>query len=86
MLRDDSVITSGTGLIVASRVVGYIYAEFNDDFHKTRIEMSRLMYINWSRKNPLFKGTIIFDDKIVNSRDAINLTVSKVKEYLGYTL
>ncbi|WP_064200084.1 DNA sulfur modification protein DndB [Brevibacillus brevis] len=81
-IRNQTVLTSGTGLIVASRIAGYIFKEFERDRYKT--ELQKLIQLDWSRDSNLFKGKMILDGKILNSRDAISKTFESVKEVLGY--
>jgi len=82
-IRSNSVITSGTGLVVAARVGGFILNEFDD----TNSELVNLFALDWTRANPLFNGRIIIgDQKILNSREAITATAIAIKKQLGYPL
>lgn len=81
-IREKSVITSGTGIIVLSRVAGYIFENFKEEY--CYHEINKLMQIDWSRDNKLFEGNIVLADKILNSREAIEVSVKAIKEYLGY--
>ncbi|MGP6151684.1 DNA sulfur modification protein DndB [Priestia flexa] len=82
-IRNNSVITSGTGIIVAARVGGFILKNF--PIEQARTELRNLFHMDWSRKNELFQGTIIGpEEKILNSRDAINSATKMVMTELGY--
>lgn len=81
-IREKSVITSGTGIIVLSRVAGYIFENFDEEHLYS--EINKLMQLNWSRDNKLFEGNIVLADKIINSREAIEVAVKTIKEQLGY--
>ena len=84
-VRQNSVITTGTGIIVASRVAGFIFASFNNK-EKQGEELQKLFSLDWSRSNPIFEGNIILNQKVLNSRDAIAATVVSIKMQLGYQL
>ncbi|PGC10611.1 DNA sulfur modification protein DndB [Bacillus wiedmannii] len=67
-IRNISLITSGTGIIVAARVANYIFN--SNDSEK---QLQNLFNLDWSRTSKIFQGTIIGSgQKILNSRDAIN--------------
>lgn len=82
-IRNASIITSGTGIIVAARVGGYILKEL--PLEDARTELRKLFQIDWSRKSRLFIGNIVgSDEKILNSRDAISSASNAVMMELGY--
>jgi DNA sulfur modification protein DndB len=81
-IREKSLITSGTGIIVLARVAGHIFENFEES--QVHNEINKLMNLDWSRENELFKGSIVAEDKILNSRGAIELAVNAVKRHLGY--
>lgn len=82
-IRNNSVITSGTGLVVAARVGGFIL----NGSHDVNSELVRLFALDWSRSNPLFNGRIVIgDQKILNSREAIATTSIALRQKLGYSL
>lgn len=84
-VRNSSVITSGTGIIVAARVGGYILGELSLEEGQARNELRKLFQIDWSRKNELFIGSIIgSEEKILNSRDSIAAATNAVMVELGY--
>ncbi|MFL0575021.1 DNA sulfur modification protein DndB [Priestia megaterium] len=84
-LRNNSVITSGTGIIVAARIGGFILGNLSLDEHQVREELTKLFTIDWSRKNSLFQGNIIgAQEKILNSRDAISSATKVLMLKLGY--
>ncbi|MED0973512.1 DNA sulfur modification protein DndB, partial [Bacillus paramycoides] len=81
--RNKSVITSGVGLIVASRVAGYIFNNFNET--QALIEIDRLMSFDWSRNNPVLIGRMVnSDQKLYTSRDALKTTAETIITELGY--
>lgn len=83
-LRNESMLTSGTGIIVIARLVGYIFNEYGTG--KAEKEIDRLMNYDWSRNNQTFKGKIINDNgKILNSREAINSTVDAIAREMGFS-
>jgi DNA sulfur modification protein DndB len=83
-IRNSAVITSGTGIVIAARVAGTIFARFEDK-ETAEIEIMRLLHeLDWSRKNKLFVGKVIIDEKILNSREAISSSVQSIKFMLGY--
>ncbi|RAS75193.1 hypothetical protein [Priestia endophytica] len=75
-LKYDSVITSGVGLIVASRVAKSIFDEYEQS-RKEHLELSilegaynsleLLMLFDWSRSNSFFKGKLVSEetDKLI---------------------
>lgn len=84
-IRNKSLITSGTGIIIASRVAGHIFENFIEG--EVLIEIRRLLQLDWSRSNPIFNGTVVVSgNKISNSREAISTAVAAVKKNLGYKL
>jgi DNA sulfur modification protein DndB len=84
-IRNASIITSGTGIIVAARVAGYILGELSLEEGQARNELRKLFQADWSRKSKLFIGNIIgAEEKILNSRDAINSATKAVMVELGY--
>ncbi|HDR7276600.1 TPA: DNA sulfur modification protein DndB [Bacillus paranthracis] len=94
-LKYDSVITSGVGLIVASRVAKSIFDEY-EQLRKDHLELSilegaynsleLLMLFDWSRSNSFFKGKLVSEesDKLITSRETIQITSEALKGYLGY--
>lgn len=94
-LKYDSVITSGVGLIVASRVAKSIFDEYEQS-RKDRLELSelegtyysleQLMLFDWSRSNSFFKGKLVSEesDKLITSRETIQITAEALKGHLGY--
>lgn len=83
VIRGKSIITSGTGIIVISRVAGYIFENFEESqFHS---EVVKLMDLDWSRDSKIFKGNIVSAEKILNSRGAIEIAVEGIKKHLGYS-
>jgi DNA sulfur modification protein DndB len=84
-IRNAAIITSGTGIIVAARVGGYILGELSLEEGQARTELRKLFQIDWSRKSRLFIGNIVgSNEKILNSRDAINSAANTVMVELGY--
>lgn len=70
-VRNLSLLTSGTGIIIASRTANLLFDK-SESPEKMIEYLKALFAIDWSRKNPLFAGTVVGqDDKILNSRDAI---------------
>lgn len=57
----------------------------NLPIEQARIALRNIFHLDWSRKNELFQGTIIGpEEKILNSRDAINSATKMVMIELGY--
>ncbi|GFZ69162.1 hypothetical protein PSE10B_56840 [Pseudomonas amygdali pv. eriobotryae] len=85
-IRNSSVITSGTGIIVAARVAGVILNKFHsEEKNKVQLELKKLFNLDWSRKSNLFTGNIVgAGEKILNSRDAINTATHVIIRELGY--
>lgn len=84
-IRNAGIITSGTGIIVAARVGGYILGELSLEDGQARTELRKLFQIDWSRKSRLFIGNIVgANEKIINSRDAISSATNAVMVDLGY--
>ncbi|AIC93174.1 DNA sulfur modification protein DndB [Shouchella lehensis] len=82
--RNQSLILTGTGIIIAARIAGYIFQNFETpDMEK---EIKRLFALDWSRENELFIGRVIVNEKVTNSRESIQSTVAALKENLGYQL
>ncbi|MCZ2260769.1 DNA sulfur modification protein DndB [Sporosarcina sp. G11-34] len=84
-IRSNSVLTNGTGIIVASRIAGYIFTQFDNKSEQER-ELGKLLSLDWTRSNHIFEGRILIDKKIVNSREAIAKAVAVIKMHLGYQL
>ncbi|PHC41329.1 DNA sulfur modification protein DndB [Bacillus toyonensis] len=83
-IRNEALISSGTGLIIASRVFGQALkkGEKNQDWINNVLQS--IIKFNWSRKNPDFMGSVITPDyKITNSRESINITYELVNEKIG---
>ncbi|MBP3040642.1 DNA sulfur modification protein DndB [Bacillaceae bacterium Marseille-Q3522] len=83
-IRNSSVITTGTGIIVASRIAGYIFTNFNEYQYQEKIQ--KLFSLDWSRNNSIFEGKIMVNQKILNSREAISSTVVALKVQLDFKL
>lgn len=84
-IRNAVIITSGTGIIVAARVGGFILGKLSLEEGQARTELRKLFQIDWSRKGKLFIGNIIgSEEKILNSRDAIASAANAVMRELGY--
>ncbi|MFP3888052.1 DNA sulfur modification protein DndB [Priestia filamentosa] len=85
-IRNTSLITSGTGVIVAARVGSFILNNFNTENGQARQELQNLFHLNWSRTSEIFQGSIIgAGQKILNSRDAIASATQAVMNELGYS-
>mgnify|MGYP001064784031 CR=1 FL=1 len=84
-IRNTSLITSGTGIIVAARAASYILNNFNLENGQARQELQNLFRIDWSRTSEIFQGSIVGSgQKILNSRDAISSATQAVMKKLGY--
>lgn len=89
LIRNDSLITSGTGIIIAARVGGYILnlldVQNEEEEKQARNELGRLFELNWSRNNETFYGNVVgSEQKIINSRDAIASAAKAIMTELGY--
>ncbi|MDX6154481.1 DNA sulfur modification protein DndB [Marinococcus sp. PL1-022] len=84
-IRNQYVITTGTGMVIASRIAGYIFSHYDHSSEQER-ELDRLFSYDWSRANKLFWGRVISNDKILNSRESIASTVANLKHDFGYEL
>lgn len=75
-VRNLSLLTSGTGIIVASRVANIIF-ESSPSKELVNQYLTALFAFDWSRNNPFFLGSIVGkDDKILNSRDSIQVATN----------
>jgi DNA sulfur modification protein DndB len=84
-IRNAAIITSGTGIIVAARVGGFIFGELSLEEGQARTELRKLFQLDWSRRSSLFIGNIVgAEEKILNSRDAISSAANAVMLELGY--
>lgn len=95
-IRNEAVITSGVGLIVASRVAKVIFDKYQELtktsehleqlLYEESTELEKLMSLDWSRSNSLFKGKLVSEDndKLLTSRETIQNTSEALKKYLGY--
>lgn len=79
-IRNSSVITSGTGLIVAARLANSIFKNLSEDVWEENINL--IMDYDWSRNNQVFKNKILIDQKILSSREAVSVTVDAIKKEL----
>ncbi|HDR4441261.1 DNA sulfur modification protein DndB [Bacillus thuringiensis serovar brasilensis] len=83
-IRNESLISSGTGLIIASRVFGQALVKGEKDQDWINNVLQSIIKFNWSRKNPDFMGGVITPDyKITNSRESINMTYELINEKIG---
>lgn len=83
-IRNKNVLTSGTGIIVAARVAGR-FVEIAENEQQLKGYFRQIAQFNWSRDNYVFLNNIIGDEnKILNSRDAINSATKAVLKSLGY--
>ncbi|EIM05911.1 DNA sulfur modification protein DndB [Planococcus antarcticus DSM 14505] len=81
-IRNLSLLTSGTGIIIASRAANTLLEKAMTSEEASRF-LKALFDIDWSRKNILFTGNVVGqDDKILNSRDAINTVTELILEKL----
>ena len=91
-IRNETVLTSGVGLIVASRVAKVIFDRHKDlpqleqTHQEEAINLEKLMSLDWSRSNPLFKGKLVSEnnDKLLTSRETISITADAIEKYLGF--
>ncbi|PHG07242.1 DNA sulfur modification protein DndB [Bacillus toyonensis] len=85
-IRNNSLITSGTGIIVAARVAAFILKNSNSEDGQARNELQNLFRMDWSRTSEVFQGNVVGSgQKILNSRDAIASATEAVITKLGYT-
>ncbi|MFJ7649240.1 DNA sulfur modification protein DndB [Lysinibacillus sp. NPDC097279] len=85
-IRNESILTSGTGIIVAARVAGYFVKEAQNPTELKSL-FRKIAEFDWSRENRVFSNSIIGSDKkILNSRDAITAATNSVLSSLGYTI
>lgn len=83
-IRSQSILTSGIGIVIASRIAYYIFETFEE--REVEQELEKLMNFDWSRSNNIFYGKIVTDDeKLLVSREAINVAVKTIKRKLGYS-
>ncbi|EPD50315.1 DGQHR domain-containing protein [Paenisporosarcina sp. HGH0030] len=85
-IRNNNVLTSGTGIIVASRVAGtFIKVAQNETQLKEYFR--KIAQFDWNRNSYVFVNNIIGDEnKILNSRDAISFATKAVLNALGYRM
>lgn len=82
-LRAETIISSGTGIIICAKLFYIAFEHFNDvDALETHLK--NIVLYDWSRTNTLFEGTVLVDEKIQNSRKSI-LTATEflAEEILG---
>lgn len=81
-IRTKSLLTSGSGIVIAARVANHIFNKYN---HETiEKELEKLFSINWQRSNDLFQGIIIlYGNKILKSRHSINETAELLIELIS---
>lgn len=60
-VRTRTVITSGAGLVVCTRVAGKIYKNIKED-HEKKEKLMDLISWDWSRSNPFFKGILVNEE------------------------
>lgn|GEM_PF-3814734 len=87
-LRAESLISSGTGIIICAKLFNLAFEDFDIKIKKAKenkekkevlealekaleASLESIVLYDWSRKNPMFKGTVIIDEKIQNSRKSI---------------
>lgn len=90
--REDCILGVSVGLEVLARLLNYCYENNNHYFYSEKI--SQLAQINWSRNNPLWHNNIVLIDpqpknpakpyKISMSSSAIQVSILKIKEQLGW--
>lgn len=79
-LRENYVITLSIVIIAFGKLGRFFYE--NQHIHFEEI-LSNLKYIDWSRSNEQWKGTIIRDNgKVINSEETINLTCNLIKQLI----
>ncbi|WNR45106.1 DNA sulfur modification protein DndB [Paenibacillus roseipurpureus] len=83
-IRNESVLTSGIGIVIASRIAGIIFGTFVDE-EQIKRELERLFNFDWSRSNPIFLGKVVSDDqRLLVSRESINTAAEAIKNHLKY--
>jgi DNA sulfur modification protein DndB len=84
-LRTESLIPSGTGIIICAKLFNFAFEKFNEE-EALQTRLKNIIDYDWSRTNSLFQGTVIVDEKIQNSRKAI-LTATEflAEDILGIT-
>lgn len=85
-LRNTSVITSGTGIIIAARAAAFLLNDLGEDNERAVRENLKVLFaLDWSRKSTIFEGNIVgAEQKILNSRDAIANAVQSVLNVLEH--
>jgi len=77
-IRNKNVLTSGTGIIVAARIAGH-FVKLAQNENELKNMFHKIALFDWSRQNPDFANNIIgAENKILNSRDAINSATEAV--------
>lgn len=80
-VRTNGVITSGVGLIIASRVIANA-AEYSREFKHEEI-IKKVMNFDWRRSNSFFKGKIISEGgNIISNISSIKETANALLEEL----
>lgn len=79
-LRENYVITLSIVIIAFGKLGRFFYENQHINFEEI---LSNLKYIDWSRSNEQWKGTIIRDNgKVINSEETINLTCNLIKQLI----
>lgn len=80
-IRSNGIISSGVGLIIASRVISA--ASENSQGLSYKDIITRVMDYDWSRSNTFFKGKILSEEgTIISSTNSINSTANALLKEL----
>jgi DNA sulfur modification protein DndB len=75
-VRSKSIITSGSGLVVCTRVAGKIYSQLIDEVER-REKVMELVKWDWSRNNPFFKGVLVNEDGGITPGQTVFTSIAK---------
>lgn len=80
-LRENYIVTLAITINALGKLGRYFYIHKNCDMLTYLI---RLRHIDWSRSNKIWIGTTIRENgKVLNSEEAVSLTCSVIKKYIG---
>lgn len=82
-IRAKTVLLTGTGIVIAARVAGYIFDHYSEEEQGQEIQ-KLFQTIEWSREGYLFQGQVVVNGKVTNSRESIHSSVRAIKTFLGY--
>lgn len=81
-LRGEYLNMTATGLVIIGRVA-YEINKMPSELDRLQKYSELATQIDWRRKAPIWKGTVVNGDKLVTNRGPVGLAANAVKEALG---